>query len=266
MDTIEQTYEEELKEKILTYVKESSPVKQEELAEKLGISLEQTAAFADELAEKKQVLKTNTKLYALNQVSHRLPKSKLPDGMKVPDSEEEALAKAAVEHIRANDTVYITSGSVGFSMLKYLKEKQLPITLVTNSVLTANEARKYENVTLLLIGGTVRKKGTIVDAMASRTMKEIHVDICFMTGAGVTAEYGLTNNTTDVIEFMRSVLSNARKKVLMMPAEKVGFRSFLKVCDVSTFDVFITSKDSCTAEVRKIQGCGPCIELADVEP
>ena len=64
--------------------------------------------------------------------------------------------------------------------------------------------------------------------------------VCFITGAGLTAEFGLSNGTDETAAFQRAVIKNSRKKVLLMSSNKTGRDSFIKVCDTEVFDELIT--------------------------
>ena len=152
------------------------------------------------------------------------------------------IARTAAGMIRENDTVYLTGGSFGYIMLTFLP-RDIHYTLVVNNVDVAKVLRDFENVDVYLAGGKMRQSGSLVDSFATNFVSQLHFDVCFMTGAGVTADFGVSNGTDETATFQRTVIKNSRKKCLLMPSAKVGVDSFVKVCEVDVFDSIITDWD-----------------------
>lgn len=50
-----------------------------------------------------------------------------------------------------------------------------------------------------------------------------------------------------------------------MPNQKVGFRAFIKVCDVSAFNTLITDWDAVENELAKIEEKGVTVMVAEKE-
>jgi DeoR/GlpR family transcriptional regulator of sugar metabolism len=168
-----------------------------------------------------------------------------------------AIAKKAAEYVKENDIVYLTSGSLGFIMLNYLP-KDIQYTLVVNSVTLADQLKYWDNITVYVTGGRMRMHGTtsLVDSFATAFVKNLHFDICFMTGAGYSANFGFSNGTDETATFQRAVVENSRRKILMMPNQKVAFDAFVKVCDANKFDILITDWDSVEDELVRIEELG----------
>lgn len=68
-------------------------------------------------------------------------------------------------------------------------------------------------------------------------------DTIYLTGAGFTAEFDLSNGTGETAEYQRTVLRNSRKKCLLIASQKIGTDSFIKVCSAETFDAIITAME-----------------------
>ena len=86
----------------------------------------------------------------------------------------------------------------------------------------------------------MRQSGSLVDSLATEFIKKMHFDLCFITGAGLTLESGLTNGTDETASFQRTVINNSRKCCLILSSHKIGIDSFIKVCDANIFDYIIT--------------------------
>lgn len=165
------------------------------------------------------------------------------------------IACAAVEMIRENDTFYLTGGSFGYIMTTLLP-RDIHYTVVVNSVDLGKELRDFDNIDVYLAGGKMRQSGSLVDSMAREFVSHLHFDLCFLTGAGLTADFGLSNGTDETAAFQRAVLQNSRKKCLLMPGAKVGMDAFVRVSGVETFDLVITDWDCLEDQILAIEEKG----------
>lgn len=172
------------------------------------------------------------------------------------------ISRAAVEKIKENDTVYLTGGSFGHIMVSFLP-KDIHYTVVVNSVDIGKELRSFDNIDVYIVGGKMRQSGSLVDSLANEFVSRLHFDLCFITGAGLTAEVGLSNGTDETAAFQRTVIKNSRNRYLVIPSSKIGMDSFIKVCDVDSFDAIITDWDCAEDQIASIEEKG--IEITIVE-
>jgi DeoR/GlpR family transcriptional regulator of sugar metabolism len=123
----------------------------------------------------------------------------------------------------------------------------------------------WDNITVYVTGGKMRMHSTtsLVDSFATAFVKNMHFDLCLMTGAGLDAAFGFSNGTDETAAFQRTVIENSRNKILMMPNQKIGFKAFIKVCDTKEFDMLITDWDSVEDELNKIEETGVQVVIAE---
>lgn len=179
------------------------------------------------------------------QIGFKPPVDRDFDNMTIFDNYKE-IAKVAISKIHENDVIYLPSGSFGAIMANLLP-RDIHCTIVVNSVDMGKALRSFDNVNVYIAGGKMRLSGSLVDTLATEFVSRLHFDICFMTGAGLTADFGLSNGTDETATFQRAVIKNSRNKYLIIPSSKIGADSFVKVCDITEFDEIITDWD-CTAE------------------
>ena len=190
------------------------------------------------------------------------PRNRNFDEMPVFENYEQ-IAKQAVTHIKENQIIYLTGGSFGFHMCHYLP-RDIHYTLVVNSIDLANRLRHLTNVDLYVVGGKMRQSTSVVDSMATDFVSRMHFDLCFITGSGITAEFGLSNGTDETATFQRKVIENSRRKILLLPSQKIGIDAFIKVCNTENFNLLITDWDCVEDEITKIEEKG--VEVTIVEP
>ena len=195
-------------------------------------------------------------------VGYLTPRDRNFDEMPVWENYEQ-IARQAVTHIKEHHIVYLTGGSFGFLMSTFLP-RDIHYTLVVNSIDLANRLRHLTNVDLYVVGGKMRQSTSVVDSMATDFVSRMHFDLCFITGSGITAEFGLSNGTDETATFQRKVIENSRRKILLLPSAKIGTDAFIKVCDTEKFDLLITDWDCVEEEISKIEEKG--VEVFIVEP
>jgi len=166
------------------------------------------------------------------------------------------IARTAAGEIGEGDTVYLCGGSFGYIMADFLP-REFRYTLVCNSLDIAQKLREFDNMEVYLAGGRMRQSGSMVDSFATAFVKNLHFDLCFLTGAGVTAAFGLSNGTDETATFQRAVMENSRRKLLLMPGSKVGQNGFVKVCDAADFDRIITDWECLEEEIVALSELGP---------
>ena len=236
---------EERHQKISDIIQTNGKITISEIVDKYGISEESARRDLRMLEGKGICQRTHGGAIVPRQVGVRPPANRDFENMTVYDNYRE-ISRVAVNMIKENDTVYLTSGSFGHIMISLLP-REFHFTVAVNSVDAAKELRDFENIDVYIAGGKMRQSGSLVDSLANEFVSRLHFDVCFITGSGLTADFGLSNGTDETAAFQRTVIGNSRKRCLLMPGTKIGVNSFIKVCDVDSFDTIITDWD-CTEE------------------
>ncbi len=234
-----------------------------EIQEKFGVSVDSARRDLRILEEKGLLKRTHGGAIPPMQVGITPQRERDMKNMVIFDNYA-AIAKRGAEFVHENDIIYLTSGSVGFIMLKYLP-RDIKYTLVVNSVTLAEELKYWDNITVYIVGGKMRMHGTasLVDSFATAFVKNMHFDVCLMTGGGYDSAFGFSNGTDETASFQRAVIENSRKKVLLMPNQKIGYKAFIRVCGTGEFDTLITDWDAVEDELAKIEELG--VEVIVVE-
>ena len=149
-----------------------------------------------------------------------------------------AIAAAAVELIKDNDTIFIDGGSTLLKLVQKLDERK-NLTVVTNSIMAAALLMESGHK-LILTGGEFRAiSRTLVGPLSAGVLNEIAVDVAFMGTLGFTVEDGMS--TTDVNEAFtkKHAMKRAKKVVLLADRTKLGRNSFAK-CASDRIDVLVT--------------------------
>lgn len=252
---------EERHQEIADTIKANGKITVAEITSKYGIS-DESARRDLRLLEQKGICKrTHGGAILSAQVGVRPPANRDFGAMQVLDNYKE-IARVAAGKIKENDIIYLTSGSFGYIMLSFLP-KNMHYTVVVNSADIGKELRNFENIDVYMTGGKMRQSGSMVDSLATEFVSKLHFDLCFITGSGLTAEFGLSNGTDETATFQRTVIANSKNKYLLMPSTKIGNNAFVKVCGADAFDCVITDWDCVEDQIYAIEEKG--VEVIVVE-
>lgn len=162
-----------------------------------------------------------------------------PKDLKEEKRDYLAVAKKAVEYIRKNEVIYITTSLVGYYLALNLPE-DLALTVLTNSVTIADALRRKENISVILLGGVMSKKGHCHDFYTIQMVNNIRIDRAFMSHNALSVEYGATTHDPSGMEFGRAVMRNSRTRIGLYPSSKIGKESIHSVCPLEAYDLIIT--------------------------
>ncbi len=252
---------EERQIEISEIIKSNGKITINQITEKYNIS-DESARRDLRLLEQKGICKrTRGGAISPKQIATRPAPDRDFESMPVFENYRE-IARAAAELIKENDTVYLTSGSFGHLLLAAIP-KGLKFTAVVNSVDMAKALRAHENISVYVAGGKMRPSGSLVDSLAVEFVSRLNFDCCFMTGSGLTADFGLSNGTDETAAFQRAIMKNSRKKYLLIPGVKVGTNAFIKVCNADEFDEIITDWECVEEQTAALQEKGIAITVVE---
>ena len=229
---------EERHQEITETLRQNGKISIEEITQKYGISDESARRDLRSLEKQGICRRTHGGAILPQSLRNRASADRKFEEMPILNTYRE-IARAAATMIYENCTVYLTGGSVGYIMLSFLP-KDIPYTVIVNSVDLGKELREFKQIEIYLAGGKMRQSGSFVDSLACEFVSRIHFDLCFLTGSGLTAEFGLSNGTDETAVFQHTILNNSRKKCLLMPGVKIGTDSFIIVCSADCFVCIIT--------------------------
>lgn len=246
---------EERHQKILELLNTKLSIRTRELEDIFDIGFD-TARRDLRLLEQKGLLKrTHGGAVPLFQVGFKAPKTYTPKDIIDIKSNYMAIAVKAVDMIKANDVVYISGASVGYFMTKHLP-RDIEFTLVINSIILAEELRCYENITVIVLGGEMTRKGHLRNHFTIEMIKGLRFDVAFVTGAAYSDDFGMSIQSSDGVSFMKAILESSHRSIGLFPHEKIGRHSIMKTCEPDALDCIITDWATCTSAIERIRNLG----------
>lgn len=176
--------------------------------------------------------------------------------------EKERIAKAAVDELPEGGAVILDAGTTTIRLAEMLPTDR-ELTVVTHSLPIASLLTTRPNVTLHLLGGTLRSRTlAAVGAWTTRELADIYVDVAFLGTNGITVERGLTTPDLGEAEVKRALVAAARRTVVLSDHTKVGRAEFAHVAPIEEVDTLITDSGLELAFAEEIEAAGPRVVRA----
>lgn len=248
-------FAEERRFKIAEILKKEGRVSANELSENFQVSIDTIRRDLTIMEEKGLLKRTHGGAIPAPKVRAMPKRDSVRDVESNIHPNVAAITKYASSLIEDGDTVYIGGASAHYVMLRYLP-LNIRFTVVTSSIVIADELRSLENIETFLVCGKIRPNGNLVDALAAEFMKTLRIDTAFLVSGGVSSRHGLSNATSETVVFHRTVSSVSRKKICLCPSYKLGTELFIQEIPIEQLDLVITDWDAPEDEVENLRQKG----------
>ncbi|KPV43057.1 DeoR/GlpR family DNA-binding transcription regulator [Alicyclobacillus ferrooxydans] len=152
--------------------------------------------------------------------------------------EKSRIATRAQQFIRPGDTVLLDSGTTTLEIAKALPD--IPITVVTNSLAISAEMAQREKVSVVMLGGELRKTtGAFVGPFAERMLGQVNVDKLFLGMNGIDIDRGLTTVNAIEASTKKAMIASAREVFLVTDFSKFDQVYLVTVGDLGVIDTLI---------------------------
>ncbi len=173
-------------------------------------------------------------------------------------AEKRRIAAAAVAELGPAETVYLDEGFTPQLVAQELLSVDRQLTVVTSSLTTAGILAASPSISVLLLGGRVRRRTlATVDHWATAMLADLVIDLAVMGANGLTRERGLTVPESAVAFVKAKAMAASRRKIFVGIHTKFGVTSFCRFADVSEFETLITDTTFPAQEAHRFSALGP---------
>lgn len=251
----------ERRNQIVEMIREKQVVKNTELMERFGISIE-TVRRDLQYLEEHGVLERVYGGAVLKTFVNTEPT--YADREQVSGAEKRAIATEAQQMIHPKDTVFFDLGTTVKLVAQQL-ERGKAITAFTNSLRTALVLAENEECDVIVTGGRLRAKElSVAGPISEENMSRFNVDKALIGVAGITEE-GITDFIIDEAHLRSRVIQNARQVIALADHSKFGIRAVSNVCRISDIDVLITDEKAPQEMLDKFRDRGVKVIIAKAE-
>ncbi|OAT52919.1 DeoR/GlpR family DNA-binding transcription regulator [Providencia heimbachae] len=183
-----------------------------------------------------------------NIINKDVQEIELAERYKIASDPKKRIAHAAIKMVTEGMTIILDSGSTTMLIAEAFASMS-NITVITNNLPAAYVISENKDITLVVVGGTVRHKThSMHGTIAELSLRGINADIMFVGADGIDMTNGIT--TFNEGYSISGVMADAANKVIaVLDSSKFNRRGFNQVLPLKKIDCMITDKH--LAEIDK---------------
>ncbi|WP_102275762.1 DeoR/GlpR family DNA-binding transcription regulator [Cytobacillus massiliigabonensis] len=176
-------------------------------------------------------------------------------------AEKKAIAAEAICFIEPGDQIALDASTTAWYMAKELPD--MPLTVLTNSIKTAIELSKKEQIKVISTGGILLSQSlSYVGPLAERSLSMYHVNKAFLSCKGVHLEKGLSDSNESQALLKKQMMEIADAVILMADSSKFGIRAFSQISSVTKIDTIITDPKMDEHAIKQLVEKGIKVEVS----
>lgn len=226
-------------EKILEIIERDGSVKTSQLVEIFDVSLETVRRDFDVLEKQGYLEKVYGGAVLKNRESNKTLTYSLREKKNVEEKKE--VARLAINLIEEGDTIALNASTTNLEIAKLIKERFSQLTVITNSLMIANELAEVIGINLILAGGIYNKSEfAFLGEVTAEMFHNFSVDKVFICVGGISLKRGLTDYLMDEILVERKMIDIAEKIYILADSTKIESNSLIKLSDLKENMVIVT--------------------------
>ncbi|CAI0751994.1 MULTISPECIES: transcriptional repressor AgaR [Serratia] len=174
-----------------------------------------------------------------------------------------AIACAAAELVNDGDAIILDSGSTTSQMAQQLVGKK-DLVVMTNALNIAFELANNEQVDLMVVGGSVRRKSwSLYGPAAEQHMRQFRFDKLFLGVDGFDLISGITTPDPGEAQLNRAMCDVAREVIAVADASKFGRTSFCMIREIGQIQRLVTDSRIPESYLHALNHLGVDVIIAD---
>lgn len=144
--------------------------------------------------------------------------------------EKQRIAQYAASLVRDGEVIYIDSGTTTFSMVEYLKQKEIKVVTSNTRILTELKGVRFQCV---ILGGEVTETlGSVTGPITDKLLREMYFDKAFLGATGYSLVSGLSTPDFREASKKQIVAANSQDVYVLVDSSKAGKRSLCKFMEL----------------------------------
>ena len=150
------------------------------------------------------------------------------------------IGRSAASLIKNDESVLLDSGTTALQVARHI-DPGASLAVVTNDVGIMNELVTRENVQLVFLGGTLRRKNlSFYGTQTERALQDLHVDKLILAADGFDIEKGLTTHFEPEALLNRMMCRAASEIIVIADSSKFGRICLHKVLEPQGISKLVT--------------------------
>ncbi|UCC89050.1 MAG: DeoR/GlpR transcriptional regulator [Anaerolineales bacterium] len=251
-------YLEERRQEILRQVSQHGRVSVVELSHDFGVSEVTIRSDLQALAERKLIVRTHggavtatRGLYDLSLASRRQQQV----------HEKSRIGKAGAALVADGDAIFLDSSSTALVIAQHLKSHR-HLTIITNSLAVAHEMLDAPGVTVVTVGGILRRDtASLVGTDGLEMLRKFNIQKGFFGAHGISLPEGLTDVSAEEADVKRPLVAMCRQVMAVLDATKWGQIGLASFAGLDQVDSVITDVHAPPDMVEQVRAWGVEVTL-----
>ena len=227
------------RQRIVSLLREQGSVQIPSLAEMFGVST-QTLRKDLNFLDSKGICTRTPGGAILNRGTSTVSEDAVDVKRTLFADEKVRIGKAAAALINDGESVLLDSGTTTLQVARHMNPDDAPV-VVTNDVGILNELINHDNVQLVFLGGTLRRKSqSFFGTQTEQALQDLHVDKLFLAADGFDIEKGITTHFEPEALLNRKMCEVAREIIVVTDSSKFGRVCLHKILEPQRISKFIT--------------------------
>ncbi len=173
--------------------------------------------------------------------------------------EKDRIGRATAGLIKEGEKIFLSSGTTALAVARALKGRQ-NLTVITNALIVANELISSPGITLVLVGGFLRRSElSLIGHFTEAALQGLRVEKVIIGFRGVDPVHGLTSDHLQELITDQAILKISKTIIVVADHTKFGQVAAIRTAPLSTATRIITGVETPHEFVEVIQRMG--IEL-----
>lgn len=175
---------------------------------------------------------------------------------------KQAIARAAVEHLRDGDTIVLDSGTTALEVARLLHNRT--VTVMPLSLHVAQELVDAPGVRLLMPGGEPRPgELAMVGPLTLASLRALRFDVAVLSPCAFSIEAGMTAFDLGDAEVKQQALAVATRAIVLADGAKWDRAALAYICPADRPDLIITDSTAPEDTRAVLAQRGVLIQVAD---
>lgn len=157
--------------------------------------------------------------------------------------QKHAIAKEALPMLEDGSKIFFNSSSTIFSLANNIDNTHR-LVIVTDAINIANELNTRTNVSVIQLGGEVRKNTvSCIGYFAEEMLKQFRFDAAFIGINAIDNEGNLYCRSIYEMGIYKNVFASSKKIIVLADSTKLGHQDFTYVGKINEIDTLITDSN-----------------------
>jgi len=171
-------------------------------------------------------------------------------------AEKAAIGRVAAQMIRDGDSIMLDSGTTTLEVAAHIP-RDIAVMAATNDLAIANKLAHHDNVELLVLGGSPRRKSmSLFGTQAETAVRSLSFDKVFLGVDGFDLERGITTTFESEAILDRLVCSAASEVIVVADSTKFGVVCMHRIIDLQRVRHLVTDQSAPAQMLEQLRAAG----------